>query len=235
MTTKEIEETIHIPVEDATTAVRASEAQFIHDFLIQLDKPKTLEVGFGYGRSACYIMAATGDVHTVMDPFQNHYGRQALKNVEACGFGEKLTFLEEYSHHVLPEMVKDGKKYDVIFIDGDHKFDGIFVDFYYADMLVNQGGSILFHDTWMRSTQLVMSFIEKNRKDYRKMNIPQGNMALYQKIGEDQRNGMHFKEFYTTRKIVKHAFIQWIWGPKKGPIKSFVLWLKEKIRPTANR
>lgn len=235
MTTKEIEETIHIPVEDATTAVRASEAQFIHDFLKQLETPKTLEIGFGYGRSACYIMAATDAGHTVMDPFQDHYNRQALKNVEACGYGEKLTFVEDFSHHVLPRLVAEKKMYDVIFIDGDHKFDGIFVDFYYADMLLNDGGYALFHDTWMRSTQLVTSFIDNNRKDYRKMMIPQSNMALYQKVGLDERNGMHFKEFYTTRKILKHAFIQWIWGPKKGPLKSFVLWLKEKVRPTAKR
>lgn len=235
MTTEQIEQTINIPTEDATTAVRATEAQFIHDFLKQLDAPKTLEIGFGYGRSACYIMAATQQPHTVMDPFQDHYNRQALANVEACGFGDKLNFIEDFSHHVLPQMVKDGRKFDFIFIDGDHKFDGIFVDFYYADMLLNPGGSILFHDTWMRSTQLVMSFVEKNRKDYRKMLINQNNMLLFQKVGQDKRNGMHFKEFYTTKRIFKHALIQWIWGPKKGPLKSLVLALKEKIRPVERR
>ncbi|TVQ80896.1 MAG: class I SAM-dependent methyltransferase [Flavobacteriales bacterium] len=235
MTTKQIEETITIPFEDATTAVRASEAQFIHDFLQQLEAPSTLEIGFGYGRSACYIMAATGGKHTVMDPFQDHYNRQALRNVEACGFGENLNFIEDFSHHVLPEMVKQGKKFDFIFIDGDHKFDGIFVDFYYADMLLKPNGFVLFHDTWMRSTQLVMSFVEKNRLDYRKMMINQNNMSLFQKVGEDTRNGMHFREFFTLRRIFKHALIQWIWGPSKGPVKSFVLFLKEKIRPTAKR
>ncbi|MCC5918157.1 MAG: class I SAM-dependent methyltransferase [Cryomorphaceae bacterium] len=235
MTTTEIESTIEIPVADASTAVRASEAQFIHDFLLQLDNPKTLEIGFGYGRSACYIMAATNLPHTVMDPFQDNYNRQALANVEKCGFGNRLTLIEDFSHNVLPKMVGEGKKFDFIFIDGDHKFDGIFVDFYYVDMLLNEGGFALFHDTWMRSTQLVMSFINKNRKDYRKMMIGQNNMGLYQKTGNDERNGMHFREFYTTRRIIKHAFIQWIWGPKKGLIKSLVLAIKEKIRPTKSR
>ena len=235
MTTQEIESTIDIPLEDATTAVRASEAQFIYDFVQQLENPATLEIGFGYGRSACYIMAATGREHSVMDPFQNQYDRQALANVKKCGLDSQLHYFEDYSHNVLPQMLSEGKKFDFIFIDGDHKFDGIFVDFYYSDKLLNDGGFVLFHDTWMRSTQLAMAFIDKNRKDYRKMVINQDNFGLYQKIGNDERNGMHFREFYTTKRIFKHALIQWIWGPKKGPLKSLVLALKEKIRPTKDR
>jgi predicted O-methyltransferase YrrM len=235
MTIQEIESTIEIPSEDAATAVRATEAQFIYDFLQQLENPVTLEVGFGYGRSACYIMAATGREHCVMDPYQDHYNRQALNNIKKCGFDGQLNFFEDCSHNVLPRMLSEGKKFDFIFIDGDHKFDGIFVDFYYSDKILNDGGFVLFHDTWMRSTQLVMAFIEKNRKDYRKMVIGQNNMSLYQKIGKDERDGMHFREFYTTRRIFKHAFIQWIWGPEKGPVKSMILALKEKIRPTKDR
>ena len=61
---------------------------------------------------------------------------------------------------------------------------------------------MLFHDAWMRGTQLVASFIRRNRKDYRQMRCPVKNMILFQKIGQDQRSYasfprvLHLEEFF---------------------------------------
>ncbi|NNE92466.1 MAG: class I SAM-dependent methyltransferase [Verrucomicrobiales bacterium] len=220
-----------IPPENASTAVKESEALFIHDFL--RDHPecgRTLEVGMGYGRSASHIMAATGKAHVAMDPFQDTYDRLGLRNLEGLGFDEQLEFHDDFSHNVLPKLHGEGRKFDFAFIDGDHKFDGILIDFYYADLMLDPGGYVLLHDTWMRSTQMVMGFVRKNRKDYEEVPTHLRNLCLFKKTGTDERNGMFFREFYNTRNILVHPAISYMSEGKDSALKRFLLWLKRKIR-----
>ena len=141
-----------------------------------------------------------------------------------------LDFREDFSHNVLPELLRNNAKFDFIFIDGDHKFDGEFVDFYFADLLLEKQGYILLHDTWMRSTQLVMQFIKTNRTDYKAIPTGLRNLALYQKIGNDERNGMFFKEFYTFKSFLSHYLILWMSDGKKSFLKNLLFYLKEKLK-----
>lgn len=222
MDLQKIEEVLYIPDEHSSTPVKKAEALFIHDFLKEKKIFSTLEVGLGYGRSASYIMAATGKPHIAIDPFQNTYRNGALQNIEKAGLSALFTHINDFSHFALPEMCKKGMKFDFIFIDGDHKFDGILLDFYYAAMLCNKNGYILFHDTWMRSTRLVTSFIENNRNDFSTLTTPLQNFHLMQKTGVDERNGMYFREFYTRAGILKYSVIRYIdEHPDSGAVKFY--------------
>jgi len=160
MNLNDINKHLDIPEEDKYTPIKVIEAEYIYNLLTEKLLKNTLEIGFAYARSASHIIAATLSNHIAIDPFQSNYNNLGLSNIEKLGFNKYLTFYNDFSHIVLPKLLENEKKFDFIFIDGDHKFDGIFVDFYYADLLVNEGGYLLFHDTWMRSTQLVMSFIK---------------------------------------------------------------------------
>jgi predicted O-methyltransferase YrrM len=215
---------------DKASAIKQNEAEFIYNFIKEKKIKKTLEIGFAYARSASHIIAATNSMHIVMDPFQENYGRCGLKNIESMGFSNLLDYRNDYSHNVLPDLVKQNSKFEFIFIDGDHKYDGIFIDFYYSSLLLEDGGYILFHDTWMRSTQLVLSFIKKNRKDYVYIKTSLRNLILIKKVGSDTRNGMHFREFYTFKSIFVHNIIMWLSTGKSNPLKRFVFFLKEKLK-----
>ena len=230
MTPQEINQHIHIPAEDRATPIKENEARFIYDFLRQHQLKDTLECGFAYARSGAHIMAATGSRHVAIDPFQGRYGNWGLQNVEKFGLSCQLEFHHDFSHNVLPLLLREGRRFDFIFIDGDHKFDGVLVDFYYADLLLRPGGYILFHDTWMRSTSLVTAFVGTNRADYTTVPTPLRNLHLVRKTGQDARNGMFFREFYTFSKILTHSIIRWITtGPESG-LKRAVLHLKERVK-----
>jgi hypothetical protein len=188
-------------------------------------------VGFAIGRSAAHILAATGKAHVAIDPFQRNYRDIGRHNMSALGLMDRLELLEEMSHAALPRLLDERRSFDFIFIDGCHRFDGIFVDFYYADLLLQQGGSIVFHDTWMRSTQLVVSFVRKNRCDYRVVEPPGLiNMCVIQKVGSDARDGMHFAEFYTWRSWFRHGVGSWLASPPRSRLKQALLWAKGKLR-----
>lgn len=230
MTPKEINKIIIIPPEHKTSSIKTIEAEFLFNFLQEKGITTTLETGFAYAKSASHIIAATKSKHIVIDPFQENYNNLGLKNISLLDFDNYLTFYNDYSHNILPHLVLENRQFDFIFIDGDHKFDGEFIDFYYADLILENGGYILMHDTWMRSTRLVMSFIKSNRKDYKYIKTPLRNFALYQKIGKDSRNGMHFKEFYTFSSLLSHNIILWLTTGKNNLLKKIVYLIKEKLK-----
>lgn len=226
----EINSKLIIPPEDSASPIKSNEAEFIYQFLIEKKLSRTLETGFAYAKSASHIIAATGAMHIAIDPFQVKYQNLGKANITALDLDSFLELHEDYSHSVLPKLVDQKKKFDFIFIDGDHKFDGVFVDFYYADLLLENGGYILLHDTWMRSTQLVISFVRKNRRDYLYTKTPCRNLALFQKVSDDERNGMHYKEFLTLKATFSHRLISWMSNGKDSALKRMLFSIKEKLK-----
>lgn len=226
---EEIEQMLEVPEQKKFIPVKTSEAAFIYEWIRAHGLRRTLEVGFGYARSAAYIMSATGSSHIAMDPFQSNYNNLGLKNAERLGLLPLLDFRHDYSHNVLPQLLRENRRFEFIFIDGSHKYDGIFLDFYYSDLLLEQGGYVMLHDTWMRSTQLVMSFIRRNKRNYHYVKTPLRNLALFRKQGEDTRNWTFFREFYTVRSVFLHPIIAWLHTGQTTPLKRFLLVLKERL------
>ncbi len=183
-----------IPRKDKLDPITEEEGKFIYDFLKERGITKTLEIGFGCGCSAAYIMAATQHKHYAIDPFLKSCGNRGLKNIQKTGLGKHLTFENDFSHNVLPRLLREGLKVDFAFIDGGHTFDTTFVEFYYIDMMLNQNGYVLFHDPWLESIQRVISWIEHNKKNYVKTETP-FNILIVQKTREDKRDWRHFESF----------------------------------------
>ncbi len=211
-TPTEINANLFIPSHNASSPVKSGEAKFIYDFLKTHTLTKTLEVGLAYAKSASHIIAATQSPHIAIDPFQNDYKNIGLKNLKTLGLESFLNLYPDYAHNALPKILNENGRgsLEFAFIDGDHKLDCIFVDFYYADLLLSQRGYILFHDTWMRSTQLILSFIQSNRPDYELVKGTPKNLALIQKVGTDKRDRMHFKEFYSLKSLLRYRPILWL-------------------------
>ena len=230
MTPDEISKTLEIPEWDTASAIKVSEAKFIYDFIKKQNLSKTVETGFAFARSASHIIAATGNKHIAIDPFQDHYKNMGLKNIESLGMTDKLDFRPDFSHNVLPELVKENRKFDFIFVDGDHRLDGIIVDFYYSNLLLEKDGFILMHDTWMRSTSLCEKYFKTNFKHYKYIKTPLRNFSLFQKLGEDERDGMFFREFFTCKSLFVHPMIMWMSGGEKTFLKRIAIKLKEILK-----
>jgi predicted O-methyltransferase YrrM len=198
-----IEKNLKIPI-GTSTPIRLDEGYFLYNFIKTHKITETLEIGLGYARSASYIMAATKKKHFAIDPFQKNYNFGGIRNIKRCGFARLFHHIAKPSAFALLELIRKKKTFEFIFIDGDHKFDGIFVDFFFSDFLIKQNGFILLHDSWMRSTQIVTRFVKTNRKDYVQIKSPEKNIIIFQKNGLDARDGMHFKEFFSFKKIISY-------------------------------
>jgi predicted O-methyltransferase YrrM len=179
------------------------QAELIYSILKQTGITKTLEVGFAYGCSAAHIISATDSPHYAIDPFQTkHWDNVGLKNLKTLKLDHHLRFLPDFAHNAMPALLKEGQRFDFILIDGDHRYDGIMNDFFYADKLLNEGGYVMFDDVFLRATQVVRDWILTNRADYMPIDLPNDDITyqellLFQKVrGGDERVWDHFVEFY---------------------------------------
>ena len=196
-----------IPEKTKSTSITPGQCDFIYNFLKQKKIKKTLEVGFAYGASTASIIYATRSQHIVIDPFQSYYNRLGVKNIKKLGLKKHLRLEEDYSHNALPRLCKENVKIGFAFIDGGHKYDEVFIDFFYIDLLLQKGGFVLFDDGWMRSVELVASWIKKNKTNYKRIKTPFKEFILFQKLSKDKREWYHFKEFYnySPRSIILHT------------------------------
>lgn len=222
---------LELPEKLKSSAIKFSEGQYLHDLVCRHGFKKTLETGLGLGLSAASIITASQARHVAIDPFQSDYDDCGLRNLQRLGLAGDLEFHADFSHSVLPRLLDQGRTFQFIFIDGNHRFDGQFVDFYYASLLIEEGGMVVLHDTWMRPTSYLIDYIRANRKDFR--HVPQGlrNIAAFRKTGADRRHWMHFEGFGgSTRSYVAHKLIQATHAEEETLVKKAAVALKNLLR-----
>ena len=200
MTINKLYAQLSVKPEEKNTPITKEEGKFLYDFLKRKKIKKSLETGFAYGHSTAFIISATKSHHYAIDPFEAQYGNWGIKNIKKLKLNKYLKHLEEHSHSALPKLLAKGEKIDFAFIDGGHWFDDIFIDFYYIDLLLNKGGHVIFHDSWLRPTQITVNWILTNKSNYQQIKSPIENLVIFKKIGRDKRKGFHFNEFYNLEK-----------------------------------
>ena len=135
-----------------------------------------LEVGMANGTSTvvmCAALQARGGGHlTSVDPFQtSDYHRKGVEHVARAGFASRHTLVEEPNYLALPQMVIEKRQFDLVFIDGWHSFDYAMLDMFYADLLLPNGGVVVFHDTDTPAVYKALRFLETH-KPYERLSPP---------------------------------------------------------------
>lgn len=202
-----------LPEDTASASVKEHEAEFLYGLVKEQGLRRSLETGFANGASAVHILSAQqglkGARHIVIDPFQERYADVGLKNVRRLGLSRGMRFEPHYSHEVLPRLQREGERIDFAFIDGGHRFDEAFVDFYYIDLMLVHGGFVVIHDVKLRPVATLASWIRRDKSNYRRVgNVPR-NMLMVQKTGPDTRPWWHYRSFGTMKGLLTHSLHVW--------------------------
>lgn len=186
-------------VMQATGRMPKEDLEIIANVVSKVQPVRTFEVGLLSGSSALAIMGAKPDVpgamHIACDPYQRRlYNGQALDVIAQAGLAEKFEFMEEESHYAMPRLLlSDAERFDLVFIDGNHKFDYTLVEWFYSDKLLHSGGVILFDDCNWTMVQSVANFVEANCA-YRFIKFNERTWAAV-KMREDNRSWAEFSPF----------------------------------------
>jgi predicted O-methyltransferase YrrM len=193
---------------DKLTRFDPSQGMWLYDLCVSVKPKATIEIGMAYGYSTIYFLAAVAKnqlgCHTAIDPFQRSAWQSVgLTHAQSLApqQGSEPTFqlIEDRSDRAAIDLTRSNSTFDVIFIDGNHRFDDVLVDFYLYAPLCAIGGYIIFDDMWMSSIQTVVSYVRANRTDFVEIRDTHFNICVFQKVGDDTRQWNHFRKFSVSQ------------------------------------
>lgn len=178
----------------------------------------TLEIGMAFGLSSLAICQALrdngGGCHVAVDPYQSFTYKQAgIHNLERANLADLVELYEQPSHLILPDLVKQKREFDFIFIDGMHLFDYVLLDFFYAHLLVKTGGFLCLDDLQIPAIQTAFHFIKRNMGNF---SVVEENerFATIQKLREDERAWYYFKPLTGLETLIDGE--QWYQEQQQG-------------------
>lgn len=149
-------------------ALAAIDTREIRDLAVGEGVGATLEVGLGLGLGtlalceALLIVGGPDARHVVVEGFPGDFGGAGMRTLRAAGVEDLVEQVHEESQLALPRFAAEGRRFDLALIDGDHRFDGVFLDLAFADRLVRPRGLVIVDDLWMPSIRHAVSYVERN-------------------------------------------------------------------------
>jgi predicted O-methyltransferase YrrM len=150
-------------------AASAAEGEALRDWILREKATQTVEIGLGYGISALHICegllvnSARASRHVVIDPYQaTRFSDCGLQFLDEAGVREMVELHAEDSRISLPRFLDEARSFDLAFVDGNHRFDGVFVDLFYLGRLIRPGGIIFLDDYQLPGVARAASFFTSN-------------------------------------------------------------------------
>ena len=199
----------HLHPIDASTRIKPEEGLELLRLARERHATDLLEIGLAYGFSTQFLLAALvpqGGSLLALDPFQRSdwqgIGRglaertTAALNADPASCGAlQFQWQPEPSQWALPALQTADERFDLIFIDGYHRFDDVLIDISLAAPLCRPGGVIVLHDLWLPAVRSVVAFLESNRNDLIRLPTTCRNLGVFELQQSDQRNWDHFVPF----------------------------------------
>jgi predicted O-methyltransferase YrrM len=159
----------------APVAIGVEEGLALRDWVRKERALRTLETGLGFAISTLFIcegLLENGPEprHVASDPFQFHalpghrttYVGVGLEILEEAGVRELVEFYEEESQIVLPRLLGEGRRFDLAFVDGNHRFEGVFCDLVYSGRLLEERRIVFVDDTQLPGVRRAVDFCVAN-------------------------------------------------------------------------
>src|SRR4051812_29534844 len=200
------------PIDAFPAGLPRAHADEIARLVRELGLTRTLETGMAYGLSTlaiCSVHEQRGEgSHVAIDPHQSSDWRGIGRlNLERAGLSGLARVIEARSDEALPRLRDEGLRIDFALIDGLHLFDATLVDFFHVDRMLDVGGVVVFHDTWMPAVAQAGAYLRANRA-YQPVEAGGAAMGAVRKLSDDDRAWDFHRDF--AGKPAREAIAEWL-------------------------
>lgn len=127
----------------------------IKQFLLETESPKILEVGLDRGVTTIPVIAFLCRTQkkfefTGIDVLLQEPLLITLRNIDMAS-EQQVKLFQDSSLNVLPKLVEESKKFNVILLDGDHNYYTVSKELEYLNSLVEDDGIVIiddYHGRW---------------------------------------------------------------------------------------
>ncbi len=150
------------------------------EIVTAVDKPEIIETGAG--SSTLLFLQLQPLSLTTIAPDAALRDRM-LAEAEKRGIPTAaLRFIADRSELVLPKLAADGETYNIAFIDGNHGWPAVFVDFCYLNYMLTEHGLLIVDDLHLYScAQLYLLLLQQPEYELASLDA-NGKQATFRKI-----------------------------------------------------
>lgn len=189
-----------------SVSISVGEGEALTRWVLREQAVDTIEIGLAFGVSAlriCEGLIESGnpDVrHVALDPFQaRSFSNRGLHALEEAGVISIVEFHAEMSQIALPAFLQKGRSFDLGFVDGNHRFDSVFLDLFYLGRLLRRGGVVFLDDYDLPGIRRAVSFYVTNLgwrvEETSRAADDHHWVVLRTAEAEDDRHFRHFVDF----------------------------------------
>ena len=187
-------------------AISPGEGEALARWVVREKATRTLEIGLGYGFSTLHICEGlirsgnAGVRHVALDPFQaKRFANCGLQALREAGVAHLVEHHAEVSQIALPAFLREGRRFDLAFVDGNHRFDAVFLDLFYLGRLLPRGSVIVLDDYDLPGIRRAVSFFLTNLAWQVEETSAEGDghhwVVLRTALEDDDRHFRYFVEF----------------------------------------
>lgn len=127
--------------------------QFLHHLMKNVHPSRVLELGTAFGASTAYMAAGIGNGLIVsIDNYSGAYSKkpdEVFKSLKILGLDKNVRLLHGNTHNsdILLEQTKIRKKFDILFMDADHSYKGLKLEYGSALSSLKKEHIIIVDDT----------------------------------------------------------------------------------------
>ena len=159
-------------------AIGLKEGMALRDWVRREGALRTFETGLAYAIGTLFICegvlenGSDDGHHVAADPYQfaglpqhkTSFEGVGIEILKEAGLDDFVTFYPEESQVVLPRLLSEGRAqhFDLAFLDGNHRFEGVFLDLVYAGRLLKEGGIVFVDDTQLPGIRRAVNFCVTN-------------------------------------------------------------------------
>lgn len=183
-------------------ALNPCEAVALRDWVLREKASQTIEIGLAFGFSTLHVceglvLNGNPDARNVsIDPNQlTGYASVGLRVLQDAGVAHLVEYHDKESQLLLPQFLKEGRCFDFAFIDGNHRFDYVFVDLFFLRRLVRRGGVVVLDDYNLPGVRRAVSFFVTNIGWNIEDTVNDRLVVLRTATTPDERDFSYFVEF----------------------------------------